>query len=189
MTQDLSPESAKPPVALGCFFAASVVVALFGLIAFAIVFLESGADSGELRLSVVDAYAPGSAEFLGEQNLFLVRLPDGSFVALADMDATNRASSGARCRVGLADIADPGLWISPEVLHARLSPRAAGSTSVLRETCYGAIYDIAGALLAPEGRNLDQYRVDTSNGVVTVDRSERTCSRRAGASAFIPIDC
>ena len=189
MARDVSPETVKPPVALGCFFGVSVVVVLFGILAFAIVFLESGADTGALKLSVVEAYAPGSIEFVGDHNLFLARLPDGSFVAMADMDAQNRQSSGARCRVGLAAIDDPSLWLSPEVMRSLQSPRASGSTQVLRETCYGAIYDITGVILARDGRNLDQYAVDTSSGVVVVDRSKRSCTHRTQAALFVSQSC
>ena len=189
MQEDSSPATARPPVALGCFFAASVVVVIVGIIAFAIVFLESGADTGEVRLDQEEAYAPGSVEFVGEHNFFLVRLPDGSFVALADMDAQNRATEGARCRVALTNVDSPDLDVSPQTLRALMSPRAAGAVAVLRETCFGAIYDAAGVILAPEGRNLDQYAVDVSSGVVNVDRSERICSERTRGSVSTKVTC
>jgi hypothetical protein len=163
------------------------VVALVGLIAFAIVFLESGADTGEVELDPADGYRLGTAEFVGEHNLFLVRLPDGGFVALADLDAANRASQGTRCRVGLAqmeDAQDADTW------RSRISPEAQGSTSVLRETCFGGVYDIAGITLTGDGRNLDRFAVAVnSRGRVVVDRSERSCSVREGNNWSVPVDC
>lgn len=184
------PGTARPPVALGCFFMASVVVVLAGIVAFAIVFLESGADTGQIELDAAEAYAPGTAEFVGEHNFFLVRLPDGSFVALDDMDAANRASQGTRCRVGLVDLADAGAGISSEQLRARMSPEAEGSNSVLRETCLGAVYDIAGVRLTGDGRNLDRLFVEvTGRGRVVVDRSERSCSARQGSNWSSPVGC
>ena len=169
---------------------ASVVVVLAGIAAFAIVFLESGANTGEIELDAADAYAPGTAEFVGEHNFYLVRLPDGSFVALDDMDAANRASQGSRCRVGLAELTDAGLGLTPEQLRAGMSPEAAGSNSVLRETCLGAVYDISGARISGDGRNLDRFEVETTaRGRVVVDRSERTCSAREGKSWTSPVQC
>lgn len=169
---------------------ASVVVVLVGIAAFAIVFLESGADTGEIELDPAAAYAPGTAEFVGEHNFFLVRLPDGSFVALDDLDSANRASQGTRCRVGLVDIDEAGLGATPEQLRARMSPEAAGSNRLLRETCLGTVYDIAGVRLTGDGRNLDRFQVElTSGGRVVVDRSERSCSSRDGNTWSSPVQC
>jgi len=188
MVNQPAPDAARPPVALGCFFAASVLVALVGIVSFAIVFLESGADTGEVTLDVVEAYAPGTAEFVGEHNFYLVRLPDGSFIALDDMDERNRRNQGARCRVAPTPLED--LAGAAAGLRARISPEAAGSVSVFRETCFGAVYDIAGVLLAESGRNLDRFAVGVdSRGRVVVDRSERTCSARDGASWSLPAAC
>ena len=77
---------------------------LFIIGAFVVVtflFLDSGADSGELRLNVPAAYAAGSVEFLGDHNLYLVKLRSGTFLALADLDAANRSNQQRRCRVRL----------------------------------------------------------------------------------------
>lgn len=190
MSDSRGSDTVRPPVALGCFFAASVVVVIAGIIAFGIVFLESGADTGEIRLDQAEAYAPGTAEFLGEHNLFLVRLADGSFLALDDLDAANRASQGTRCRVGLANVEASGLGASPQTLRSRMSPEAAGSRAVLRETCFGAVYDLAGIALLEDARNLDRYTVEvTGSGIVVVDRSERTCSVRTGNQWFSPVRC
>jgi hypothetical protein len=181
------PETAKPPVALGCFFAVSVVVALIGLVSFAVVFLESGADTGEIELDSAESYAPGTAAFVSEHNFYLVRLPDGSFVALDDFDERNRQSQGSRCRVSPSPIEDAK---DANQLRAALSPEAAGSTVVLRETCFGGVYDIAGITLAGDGRNLDRFATDVNRrGRVVVDRSERTCSVRDGGNWAVPLAC
>jgi len=83
-------QNARPPVLLGCVSAVAFVVAVFGFFAFLIVFLESGADSGKVQLEDAEAYAPGSVEFVGEENLFLVRLANVSTALSVLMRRTGR---------------------------------------------------------------------------------------------------
>lgn len=190
MNRDSAPEGVRPPVALGCVFAAAVVVALFGMVAFVVVFLESGADTGELRLDVAEAYAPGEVTFISTENVFLVRLADGSFRALSDLDAANRANQGNRCRVNLTSISDGTLGAPANTLAAQLSLEAAGSDSVFREACLGSVYDIAGAKLLGEGSNLDRHPVEVdSTGRVNIDTSKRECSVRTSRATFAPVSC
>lgn len=177
-------------MALGCLgmVAAACVLILVG--AFLIAFLESGSATGEMRLRPAATYAPGTVEFVGERNLFLVRLPAGGFLALADLDAANRAAQGRRCRVQLAagGTADIDALISR--YDGNFSADAAGARAVFREDCDGAVYDIAGKRLDEAGPNLDRYAVivDSSNRVV-VDLSKRTCSEAAEGETFHAVDC
>lgn len=185
-----TPEAVRPPVALGCFAAAAILVVIVGFITFAVVFLESGADTGKVQLDVPEAYAEGSVEFVGAKNFFLVRLRDGSFLALSDLDAANRANQAQRCRVQLTALNDPSLETPAEQLRGRMSAQAAGANSVLRETCNGAVYDIAGANLAPEGPNLDRHPVSVNDaGRLVVETRTRECSERTGATVFAGVDC
>ena len=183
-------QNARPPVLLGCVSALAFVVAVFGFSAFLIVFLESGADTGKVRLEDAEAYAPGSVEFIGEENLFLVRLADGRYLALADLDAANRARPERRCRVAPMQLTDARL---PDILErygAVMSDDAAGSTLVFREECDGALYDVAGLRLDSDGRNLDRYPVSIDNaGRVVVDTAKRQCSQREQLNAFAPTGC
>ena len=190
MTAGSSPETVRPPVALGCFFAMAVVVAFVGIVMFGVVFLESGANTGELRLESAEAYAPGSVEFIAEENIYLARLFDDSFVALSDLDAANRANQGRRCRVMLLATDDSSLGITPASLASQMSPEAVGATSVLAESCLGSVYDIAGVRLNGPGANLDRYAVSVdSGGRVVIDTSERQCSRRTLGATSAPGAC
>lgn len=190
MTIESSPDAVRPPVALGCFALLAAVVVLGAAIVFVVIFLDSGADSGKVRLEVPEAYAEGSIEFIGEKNFFLVRLRDGSFLALSDLDAANRANQARRCRVQLTGLSDPSLGVDPDQLRGQMSAQSGGALGVLRETCNGAIYDVAGARLEGEGPNLDRFPVTIdSAGRLLVDSSKRECSQRSGGTVFARIDC
>lgn len=183
-------QNARPPVLLGCVAVVAFVVAVFGLFAFLIVFLESGADTGKVRLEDAEAYAPGSVEFIGEENLFLVRLADGEYLALADLDAANRARPERRCRVAPMQLTDARLPGILERYGSRMSDDAAGATLVFREECGGAMYDLTGLRLDGEGRNLDRYPVSVDGtGRLVVDTTKRRCSQREQLNPFAPLGC
>ncbi len=189
-TPDEGVQNTRPPVLLGCMAAVALVVAVFGSFAFLIVFLESGADTGKVRLEDAEAYAPGSVEFIGEENLFLVRLADGAYLALADLDAPNRARTERRCRVAPLQPGDARLPGILERYGAAMSDDATGSTLVFREECGGAMYDVTGLRLDAEGRNLDRYPVSIdSAGRVVVDTAKRQCSQREQLNPFAPAGC
>jgi len=177
-------------VLLGCVgLVLAVGLVIFGGILF-VAFLESGSNTGQLQLREAVSYAPGSVEFVGERNFFLVRLPEGDFLALADLDAANRAANGRRCRVQLTqgDTADNVALI--EQYRGRFSVDASGAGAVFREDCNGVVYDIAGKRLTGEGRNLDRYRVTIdANRFVVVDVSRRGCSETASGEAFRAAAC
>jgi len=183
-------QTARPPVLLGCVAAAAVVVLAIGMLAFLIVFLESGADTGRVKLEHVETYPRGTVHFIGEENLYLVRLMDGSLLALDDLDAANRARPERRCRVAILAGTDPRLPGIVEEFGTRMSPAAKGSTLVFREDCDGAVYDFTGLRLDAEGRNLDRYPVSIdATGAVVVDTSKRECSQREGAELFAKSSC
>ena len=187
---DSTPKAVRPPVALGCVGALAAVVVFGAFLVFVIIFLDSGADSGKVRLEVPEAYAEGSIEFIGEKNFFLVRLRDGSFFAISDLDAANRANQARRCRVQLTSLSDPGIAAEADRLRGSMSPQSLGAASVLRETCNGAIYDLAGARLAGTGPNLDRFPVSLDGaGRLLVDSSKRECSERSGGEVFARVDC
>lgn len=190
MTIESTPQTVRPPVFLGCFFAVAALLFVIFAAVFFIQFLESGANDGKVRLDVPDAYALGSVEFNGEHNFYLVRLPDATFLALSDLDAANRANQARRCRVALTDLTDGTLGSPAETLSRRMTPAATGATAVLRETCNGAIYDIAGARLNGDGPNLDRFPISVaSDGHLRVDTSARTCTQRNGPADFAPNPC
>jgi hypothetical protein len=169
--------------------AAAVVLTVF-VVAFALAYLDSGADAGKLVLDDAQAYGRGTVEFVSQRNLFLVRLADGSFLALSDLDAANRASPQRRCRVSPMPVDDARLPGLLQRFGSRSSEQAGGSTLLFREDCNGAIYDVAGARLDAAGPNLDRYPVGVrSDGKLTVDVGKRQCTERAGREAFAPVSC
>jgi len=178
------------PVMLGCLgMLLAVGLVIFGGVLF-VGFLESGSDTGHMTLRDAESYAPGSVEFVGERNYFLVRLPDGDFLAIADLDAANRAASGRRCRTQLTQGDTPDNVELIEQYRGRFSADAGGAAAVFREDCNGVVYDIAGKRLTGEGRNLDRYPVTIDNrGFVVVDVSRRECSTAAGGVAFQAAAC
>lgn len=166
------------------------MVVLGGIAAFAVIFLESGADTGNVRLDIPEAYAPGAAEYIGASNFYLVRLRDGSFLALSDLDAANHANQSHRCRVQLTPINAASLGVPVERLRGQASPQAAGANVVLTESCNGAIYDITGLRLDSPGRNLDLHPVSIGkDGHVMVNVRTRECSERTADSTVAMVDC
>src|SRR3990172_3682073 len=141
-------------------------------------------------LEDAEAYAPGSVEFVGEENLFLVRLADGAYLALADLDAANRARPERRCRGAPMQLTDARLPGILERYGAAMSDAAVGSTFVFREECDGALYDVTGLRLDGDGRNLDRYPVSVDGtGRVVVDTAKRHCSQREQLNPFAPTGC
>lgn len=185
-----TPHVLRPPVALGCVGAVAAIALLAFAAWFALTFLDSGANSGKLTLDPAESYGRGSIDYVSEHNFYLVRLGDGAFVALADLDAANRANAQRRCRAAPVPASDPGLPALISRYGGQFSSGAAGSTLLLREDCNHAVYDVAGLRLDAEGPNLDRYRVDVdSQGRLTVDLSRRLCTHRDGAQDFAPTSC
>lgn len=187
-----SPRGVEPPrpVLGGCLGLVVAVVAVVAIAVFTVVFLESGADRGRLVLRDYRSYEVGTAEFVGERNLYIIRLGDGSFVALFDLDHANREARGQRCRVRpvtASDAALPGLL---ERYEREFSARAAGATLLFREDCNGAVYDATGLRLDDAGPNLDQYPVGLNEDMeLVIDMGRRMCSIADGEADFATIAC
>lgn len=184
------PPQLAQPKALGCAALLAVLVFLgFGAL-FVVIFLQSGANTGELELKEAEAYARGSYEFVGERNFFIVRLADGSFLALSDLDAANRAAEGRRCRVAPIATTDPTLPGLLERYRAQLDGQAEGVTLLFREDCNGALYSVLGERLDAATANLDRYDVTINErGRVVVDVSRRHCSSGPVDAADSQVQC
>ncbi|HET7738328.1 MAG TPA: hypothetical protein VFK32_07125 [Tepidiformaceae bacterium] len=181
---------ARPPVLLGCLGILAALLVLAIAAGSCVVFLESGADAGDLVLDPAELYAPGSVTYLGEDNVFIVRLPDGVFHALNNLDQPNRATPGARCRVRSVSIGDPTIAARYDAVRESLSPAADGATVIFTEDCNGAIYDLTGILLGAEGFNLDHHPVSIrDDGRLVVDLSERICTTRTATQLAATVDC
>jgi len=173
MTEHDDLPSPRPPVLLGCVTALAALVFLFGIGSCLVVYWESGADTGKVRLELAEAYGPGTVQFVGAHNLYIARLADGAFLALADLDAAN-----------------PALPALLDRYRGRLSTEARGSTLIFREDCNGALYDFTGIRLDADGPNLDRYptSIDT-DGYLVVDTSRRTCTVRSGPAEAVERPC
>ena len=181
--------SVRPPVAVGCLSMAAVVVALIAIAVFAVTYLESGSEDGKVRLELAASYGPGTFVSVPAHHLYLIRLADRRFVALADLDAANRAATGRRCRVTPLE---PGPALTEAVAkHAtRLSPQAAGVALFFQEACNGATYDAVGVRLDRDGRNLDRHPVEIdAKGRVVVDVAKRLCTAREGPETAVTVAC
>ncbi|MFN0096852.1 MAG: hypothetical protein ACKVVT_19000 [Dehalococcoidia bacterium] len=190
MTHEIHTPSVRPPVALGCAAMVAVVALLAGAVVFAVTFLESGSDSSRAVLDPVDAYPPDSFAFEPEHHIYLVRIGPARFFALHDLDASNRAAQGRRCRVVTADRAQPAFRGVAERFSGRQSPGAAQFELFFYEECNGAVYDATGIRLDRDGRNLDRYPVEIDDaGRVVVDFGKRQCSRREGTAFFLEEKC
>lgn len=180
------------PVAFGCAMAAAAAGLAIFVIVLGLVFLDSGADSGTTILGDQEAYARGSIELIDSRNFYLVRLRDGQYLALSNLDAANRAASGRKCRVFPIASADPKLPRLLETYALRLSPAAAGTTLLFSEDCNGAVYDITGLRLDSDGGapNLERYPITMrADGRLSVDVRDRMCSERRAAELFAETDC
>lgn len=180
----------QKPIFGGCFGVA-VVGALLGATAvFVLVFLDSGANTGRLVMRNADSYRAGTVEFVGERNFFVVRLANGDFLALADLDAANRAAEGRRCRVAALTAADARLPGLLEQYRSEMSVEAVGSTLLFREECNGAVYDLSGKRLDAGGRNLDRYATSVdAEGRLRVDVSRRICTAEEEGESFAAASC
>ena len=178
------------PRPIGCLAIVAAVVFVGFFVGFLILFLGSGAETGEVALRPAASYAPGSYDYNGERNFYLIRLGNGTFLALADLDAANRAAEGRRCRVAPIPGNAPDLPGIIDMYAARIDGPAEGSTLVFREDCNGALYNVLGERLDAEERNLDRYDVSVNgSGNVVVDVSLRRCSVGPFDMADSEIEC
>lgn len=185
-----APAPGRPSALLGCLTVLVLVAALALGAVSCVAFLDSGADAGELILEQAESYRPGALRYFGESNVFLVRLADGAFVALSDLDQANRAAEGARCRVASASVADAAVAEHYRSVVGSESPAARGAGIVLWESCNNALYDVIGTRLVGPGYNLDRHPVSVlEDGRVAIDLAERECSQRTEEQFRVPVDC
>lgn len=176
MDDDLA--SPRPPVFLGCLAMASALFAFVVIIILGVQYLESGTTAWTI-LDDADSYPIGTYEFVRGENIFIVRLRDGTYLALDDLDAANRANAAVRCRVQPLTPTSSEFAAIRDRYARRMSPEAAGANLVFRETCNGAVYDYAGIRIDTDGPNLDRHDLDINDaGNLTVNTAVRECSAR-----------
>ncbi len=155
-----------------------------------VIFLESGADSGKVALDPAEGYARGTVTRVAERGFYVVRLANGDFLALSDLDAANQETTERRCRVEPIAVSDPELPGLLEHYRASFSPMAAGSTLVFREACKGALYDLTGVRLDEDGANLDRFEtLIDGGGRLVVNTAKRSCAARMAGELFTARSC
>ena len=185
-----APSSLRPPVALGCTAAAAFVGLVVLAIVMAVIFLDSGADAGQVTLDPIASYGVGSVTRLADRGLYVVRLRGTEILALGDLDAANRATMDRRCRVAPIATDDPDLPGLVVRYANSFSPAAAGGSLIFREDCNGALYDATGVRLDSEAPNLDRYPTAISDdGRLVVNTARRLCTQRAGVERYVEVSC
>jgi hypothetical protein len=96
---------------------------------------------GQIDLGNVAEYQPGSVVYRSTDGFFVARLPDGSMVALSDVDPHN-PQGRASCRV----------TFRPDLA-------AEGESGRFFDSCTGSMYDIAGQALSGDGLNLERVPI------------------------------
>ena len=178
------------PVALGCTLAVAAVALVILVAVLGVIYIESGADTGEAVLDPVGAYAPGTVSFVPAEHLFVVRTPAGDLLVVGDLDRGQREARQLQCRVAPLLPGDPSLARLLDEHGDSLSADAAGTQFLFREGCSGAVYDLAGVRLDADGPNLDRYAVSVDDaGRVVVDLQDRTCTRREGVRSLVEEPC
>ena len=180
---------ARPPIALGCAVALAVVGGVIALAAFSVTYLESGAETRTIVLGPGASYAIGSVTPIAADRLFVVRLAEGTFLALADLDDASRAAGRQECRVAPIPREDPRLAGLLARHDARISPAARG-LRFLFTGCDDALYDVTGIRIDGDGPNLDRYATSSDEeGNLAVDLEDRTCSERSAEQPFREVAC
>lgn len=189
MAEPGSRRPARPPIALGCAAALAVLGGVIAIGAFSVTYLESGAETRTIVLAPRASYAFGSVTSAAEDRLYVVRLAEGTFLALADLDDASRAAGRQECRIAPIPREDPRLAGLLARHNARISPAAKG-LQFLFTGCDGALYDVTGIRVDGDGANLDRYATSSDDqGRLTVDLQDRTCSERLAEQPFREVAC
>jgi len=131
--------------------------------ALALSFFFSWPEEGPHSLIVARAedFAPSSVTTFREDELHLVRLPDGEFLALSMLDPHDKL------------LVEEGLAPSPCLVPWRPEFQFLGRKGWFRNPCHGETYDLSGRCFAgPCPRGLDRFAVTVRDGQVVVDVNE-----------------
>ena len=134
-----------------------------------------GFDAGPASAYETPSVTPFDAE-----HLFLVRLPDGSFIALYDRSTKQQELQGGTCRVLYEETAGLGTLDPIPGLRGGFVEECEDSRAVWRA-------DGAFAFGTGYG-DLDRYGVRVDAGAVIVDTETRTCTRSKGVVGQEPYE-
>lgn len=133
-------EPAPTGIRLGCVVTLVLVVTGFlAVVGFSI----WSAGSGSIDLGLVGDYERGSVVYRSTDGLFVVRLVDGSMLALSDVDPHN-PSGRASCKVTFRPDLEGG----------------DGEVGRFFDLCTGSMYDMSGRAIGSDGLDLEQLPIE-----------------------------
>ena len=123
------------------------------ILAAATVILLTRGD-GSIDLGLVTDYEPGAVVYRSSDRFFVVRLDDGSMIALSDLDPHKQSgqSGQSSCRVTFR----PDLGSGEE--------GAEDAFGRFFDACTGSMYDISGRGLAGDGLDLSRLTLKERDG-------------------------
>jgi len=167
---------------LGCLARIAVVVlVLVGVVVAIGEIFDQGPNAGQpvrgYDAGPLDAYQPATVNYLELQHIYVVRLPDGSVLALYDRSAKQQELDGD-CRVRYDETAQPTL--------------VEGPSGAFVEDCdeLRTAWRVDGTLASGAGYgDLDRFdtRVD-AQGRLIIDTESRSCTRSRGVAGVPPYD-
>jgi hypothetical protein len=126
-------------VRLGCLVALGLVALGAAVVVLVLWVWPSG--GGPIDLGNIEGYRPGSVVYRSTDGLFVVRAPDGTVLALSDLDPHNPPGRKS-CRV----------TFRPDLAQA-------GEVGRFFDGCTGSMYVLGGHGLAGDGLDLKQLPV------------------------------
>jgi hypothetical protein len=165
---------------LGClvWFAAMAVISVAVVVAIGFIFDQGDSAKQPQRgydAGAADAYQPATVNYLEFEHLYVVRLQDGSFLALYDK-SPKQQEVGGNCRVSFEDNASLGTLEHVPGMAGGFVEDCTSERAVWRADgvfAFGASYG-----------NLDRFNTHVdANGHLIVETDSRTCTRSRGVDA------
>ncbi|MBI5290118.1 MAG: hypothetical protein HY873_14180 [Chloroflexi bacterium] len=184
-TADAAPPVRRPGCGGGCLLRGLAAIAVLVAIGVAIglIFDQGGKATQPARQYVAGPaaeYKLGDVNQFEPQHLFLVRLPDGEFLAFYDKSSRQQELGGS-CRLRYDETAGVGT----------LEP-IAGLGGAFVEECEGsrAVWRVDGKYSFGNGYgDLDRFNVSVDDaGDVVIDLSTRSCTRSKGVPGIEPFE-
>ncbi len=185
MNDSETPDAPRERRRFGCLLRLAIVALVAVAVVVAIGFLfDQGSDSVTPErgydAGAASGYQDGSVVYAEAQHLFIVRLQDGTFIALYDK-SSKQQELRSDCRITFDDTATLN----------KLSPLP-GITGAFVENCDGlrAVWRADGAFAFGAGYgNLDRFGTSVDGaGHLIVDTSTRSCTRSRGVIGVPPFD-
>ena len=141
----------------------------------------AGGGSASFNAGRAESYVPADVNHLEQEHVYVVRLPDGEFMAFYDK-SPKQQEINSNCRVRWEENANLG----------GLVEQLPGFNGAFAETCEGTrgVWRADGLRAYGAGYgNLDRFRTEVdANGDLIIDLSERTCTRSRGVVGVPPFE-